>query len=103
MGGDFYDVFAISADEWVIALGDVCGKGVEAAGLTALARHTIRAVPSGLARAERRAAAVNEVLLSHELDRFCTVSLVRLRRRGESWSVNLGSGGHPAPVLDTPR
>ena len=99
VGGDFYDVFAINADEWVIALGDVCGKGVEAAGLTALARHTLRAVSVGLHEPGVALTALNGVLLSHDLDRFCTVTLVRLRRSGQSWSVNLGSGGHPPPVL----
>ena len=44
VGGDFYDVFQIGAGDWVVALGDVCGKGVEAAVLTALVRYTLRAL-----------------------------------------------------------
>ena len=43
VGGDFYDAFAISDGAWGVAIGDVCGKGVDAAALTALARHTVRA------------------------------------------------------------
>ena len=46
VGGDFYDVFQVGAGDWVVALGDVCGKGVDAAVVTALARHTIRARPA---------------------------------------------------------
>ncbi len=42
VGGDFYDVFEIAAGDWVVAVGDVCGKGVDAAVVTAVARHTIR-------------------------------------------------------------
>src|SRR5581483_12402731 len=38
VGGDFYDFFR-SADGWVVLLGDVTGKGIEAAALTSLARH----------------------------------------------------------------
>ena len=56
VGGDFYDAFAIGEDRWGIAIGDVCGKGPEAAALTALARYTIRAL------AERGPAAVLELL-----------------------------------------
>ena len=43
VGGDFYDAFALGEGAWGIAIGDVCGKGVDAAALTALARHTMRA------------------------------------------------------------
>ena len=43
VGGDFYDVFEYDASRWMIAIGDVCGKGPRAASVTALARHTLRA------------------------------------------------------------
>src|SRR6185312_12851732 len=43
VGGDFYDIFELASGSWVIALGDVRGKGVQAAVVAALARHTIRA------------------------------------------------------------
>ncbi len=102
VGGDFYDVFAINPDEWVIVLGDVCGKGVEAAVLTSLARHTLRAVVVGLHAPGAALAALNNVLLSHEIDRFCTVSLVRLHREGAGWRAHFGSGGHPQPLLVRP-
>ena len=43
IGGDFYDVFECSKTSWMVVIGDVCGKGAEAAALTALARYTLRA------------------------------------------------------------
>ena len=43
VGGDFYDLFATSDDHWFAVIGDVCGKGAEAAAVTALVRYTIRA------------------------------------------------------------
>ena len=43
VGGDFYDVFNTADDQWYLVIGDVCGKGAEAAAVTALARYTIRA------------------------------------------------------------
>ena len=43
IGGDFYDVFRVRDDCWMVVVGDVCGKGAEAAAITALARYTMRA------------------------------------------------------------
>ncbi|MGB0114941.1 MAG: SpoIIE family protein phosphatase [Ilumatobacteraceae bacterium] len=102
IGGDFYDVFQISPDDWVVALGDVQGKGVDAAVVTALVRHTIRAAsvehePSGTLRI------VNEVLLRDEAQRFCTAVVMRLRRVGGNWRITASCGGHPLPVCSTDR
>ena len=44
VGGDFYDVIPCGERGWMLVIGDVCGKGPEAASVTALARHTLRAV-----------------------------------------------------------
>ena len=52
VGGDFYDVFA-RGEDWLMVIGDVCGRGAEAATLTSLARHTIRAQAQHLAAPER--------------------------------------------------
>ena len=43
VGGDFYDIFQADDDDWVVTIGDVCGKGADAAVVTALARYTLRA------------------------------------------------------------
>ncbi|MCA1823738.1 MAG: GAF domain-containing protein, partial [Frankia sp.] len=43
VGGDFYDVFRVGANDWAVVVGDVCGRGARAASLTALARWTTRA------------------------------------------------------------
>src|SRR5213079_3387143 len=43
LGGDFYDCFATGGGDWAVVIGDVCGKGAEAAAITALARYTLRA------------------------------------------------------------
>jgi len=102
VGGDFYDIFQIAPGDWVVALGDVCGKGVEAAVVTALVRYTIRALtvqedlPSAVLRS------LNEVLLAQGTERFCTVALVRLRQDGDSWTATLSTGGHPLPLLTSP-
>src|SRR5207253_2959799 len=43
VSGDLYDVFAIDEHRWALVVGDVCGKGVAAAAITAAARHSLRA------------------------------------------------------------
>jgi sigma-B regulation protein RsbU (phosphoserine phosphatase) len=99
VGGDFYDVFQIAEDDWVVVLGDVCGKGVEAAVVTALVRFTVRAVTVRQPGAAEALHALNEILLRQRTDRFTTVVLVRLRRRDGHWALTLSSGGHPLPLL----
>jgi sigma-B regulation protein RsbU (phosphoserine phosphatase) len=98
VGGDFYDIFQISAGDWVVALGDVCGKGVEAAVVTALVRYTIRALTVQQRSPSRVLGDLNDVLLRHDSARFCTVVLVRLHQEGGAWSATLASGGHPLPL-----
>jgi phosphoserine phosphatase RsbU/P len=99
VGGDFYDVFSVGADDWVITLGDVCGKGYQAAIVTALVRHTIRALCVGEERPSAVLSGLDEVLRRHPTERFCTAVLLRLRRDRDGWSVTMSLGGHPAPVL----
>lgn len=99
IGGDFYDVFQLGPDDWAVAVGDVRGKGVEAAAVTVLARHTLRAASASHRRPSRVLQRLNEVLRGDDTDRFCTVALVRLRRQGSSWTATISCGGHPLPLL----
>jgi phosphoserine phosphatase RsbU/P len=98
VGGDFYDVFQIKTGDWVVALGDVCGKGVDAAVITALVRYTLRALTVQEDDPSQVLLSLNEVLLAQGADRFCTVVLVRLRQDGATWSATLSAGGHPLPL-----
>lgn len=99
VGGDFYDVFPVGEEDFVAVIGDVCGKGVEAAVVTALVRHTLRALAVSHDEPRAMLERLNAVLLKHESDRFCTVALVRLRRDAEGWRLVLATGGHPLPLL----
>jgi serine phosphatase RsbU (regulator of sigma subunit) len=99
-GGDFYDVFHLPAEAWGIVLGDVCGKGVEAAVLTALTRYTVRGAAVGERRPARVLHRVNEVLLGDaQADRFCTVVYGRLRLVSGGARFTLSLSGHPPPLL----
>jgi len=100
VGGDFYDVFDCGGGNWAAAVGDVCGKGPEAAAVMGLARHTLRAV----ARFEHKPSALlrelNRALLEQSVEeRFCTVCHLRLRPSRDHLRITLCSAGHPLPLL----
>ena len=104
IGGDFYDVFEVAPRHWVVTLGDVAGKGVAAAVVATLARHTIRAVAVGEESPAEILRQLNQVLLAHETERFCTAIVLRMHRVGDRWDVLMSTGGHPpAIVLDHGR
>ena len=116
VGGDFYDVFDTtvrcgkgspepSGSSWGVVIGDMCGKGAEAAAVLALARYTVRAVAMHEKCPTAILAGLNEAMLrqrrEHDDHKFCTVAYVRLEvddaERGVRVSLSLG--GHPALVL----
>ncbi|MFN2611416.1 MAG: PP2C family protein-serine/threonine phosphatase, partial [Actinomycetota bacterium] len=102
VGGDFYDVFQTGAKEWAIVMGDVCGKGVDAAALTGLARSTLRATAMQTRKPARILKSLNKVLMATEMgDRFCTLNYVRLRKLGDELLLTVCSAGHPLPMILT--
>jgi sigma-B regulation protein RsbU (phosphoserine phosphatase) len=102
VGGDFYDVFQVNDDEWVVALGDVCGKGVEAAVVTSLVQHTVRAASVTFHDPTETLRHLNAVMLEGASERFCTLVVARLRRAGSGWHVDQVLGGHPMPLVHQP-
>jgi integral membrane sensor domain MASE1/anti-sigma regulatory factor (Ser/Thr protein kinase) len=100
VGGDFYDVFRAGPNRWLAVIGDVCGKGPEAASLTAMARYTLRAVGRGATGPSDALAALNEAILDQRSDhRFMTAVLVQIDLDSPGHAVALSNGGHPAPLL----
>src|SRR5512135_1400185 len=86
-----------------VAIGDVCGKGEEAAAVTAAARHAIRVLAHWSADPAEVLAKANEVMLAEEFgDRFVTAKNAHLRWQDGRLHVVLGSAGHPGPVLVHP-
>ncbi|MFN8122955.1 MAG: SpoIIE family protein phosphatase [Thermoleophilia bacterium] len=101
VGGDFYDVFPVPGGTMAV-VGDVCGKGPEAARLTAMCRHTVRAAALN---GERDPAAIvallnRSMLLGAGQLEFCTLALVRLepRQDGAVW-LECCVAGHPPPLV----
>jgi serine phosphatase RsbU (regulator of sigma subunit)/PAS domain-containing protein len=102
VSGDFYDVFPVR-DAWAVTIGDVCGKGQEAAAMTAAARHAIRVLARWNADPADVLAKVNEVMLAGDYeDRFVTAKLAYLRWDGGRVRVELASAGHPGPAVVRP-
>jgi integral membrane sensor domain MASE1 len=100
VGGDFYDVFESRPGRWAIVIGDVSGKGPQAAAVTGLARHTLRTA----AMHDDSPSHVLNVLNSALRDRLsprevCTVAYVRLEPAEAGFAMTVSSGGHPLPLL----
>jgi sigma-B regulation protein RsbU (phosphoserine phosphatase) len=95
--GDFYDVIALGDDRWGIAIGDVCGKGVEAAKVTALARYTIRAAATLDPDPGRVLGVLNRAMLDADLPEAFFLSAQYGVLDGAT--LRLSSAGHPPPLV----
>jgi GAF domain-containing protein len=104
IGGDFYDVFALADGRWGVVVGDVCGKGAEAAAMTALARHTIRTAAMLDPRPSEVLRVLNEALLEHDVTgtRFSTAVFGLLALAGDLAVLTVACGGHPPPLVSGP-
>jgi hypothetical protein len=100
VGGDFYDLFASGAGMWTAIMGDVSGKGAEAAGITALARHTLRAGAMRESNPAENLRLLNAAMLADATSsRFCTVTYAQLRPEDGALHVRLANGGHMPPLI----
>ncbi|AYG85215.1 Phosphoserine phosphatase RsbU [Streptomyces hundungensis] len=98
VGGDFYDVFPLPSGKWGLFLGDVCGKGAEAATITSLARYTLRASAQHTDDPVAVLEALNNALLADVWagSRFCTAFFATLTPAAAGgFTVELAAGGHP--------
>jgi serine phosphatase RsbU (regulator of sigma subunit) len=100
VGGDFYDVFDAGDRGWGLVIGDVCGKGPDAAAVTGLARYTIRAAAMQESRPSKILSLLNEAVMQQVAEQgFCTVCYVRLRRAQAGNRITVCCAGHPLPLL----
>jgi serine phosphatase RsbU (regulator of sigma subunit) len=100
VGGDFYDVLEQGSEHWILMIGDVCGKGPRAAGVTALARHTLRAAAiSGQALPQMLETLHRALRLQPPGEDLCTVCLVAVERTPARARLRVALAGHPPPLL----
>ncbi|KUN89078.1 serine/threonine protein phosphatase [Streptomyces bungoensis] len=101
IGGDFYDVHPGSdpTQESLVVLGDVAGKGLDAAVLTGKIRNTLHALLPLAEDHQRVLNLLNGALISSHSTRFATLVLASVRRRGGRVQVRLTSAGHLPPLI----
>jgi sigma-B regulation protein RsbU (phosphoserine phosphatase) len=102
VGGDFYDLFPLGPERCGLFLGDVCGKGAQAAAVTSLIRYTLRAAavydPDPAAVLVTLDAALHQEF-TPEAEHFCSVIFGLLTPDGDGFLLTLARGGHPGPLL----
>jgi PAS domain S-box-containing protein len=100
IGGDFYDAFRIDGRRFGLVLGDVSGKGLEAATVTSLARHTIRGAALTATTPSEALSILNQAMLDqNQTDRFCTAVYAIVDPKFGRIRVSISSGGHPCPYV----
>ena len=98
VGGDFYDIFEVGDDIVAVLIGDVSGKGIEAAGLTETVRSSVRAFAHINPEPAFILAKTNEVLIPQASPReFATANMIIIDRRQRIFRI--ASAGHPPPIL----
>ena len=99
-GGDFYDLFPIGGGRSCFVVGDVCGTGPEAAAVTGLARHTIRAlVLAGFPISDVLERLNTAIIAEGERSRFLTLLCGVLQPDHDAMRVEMVSAGHPLPMI----
>ncbi|WP_329543089.1 PP2C family protein-serine/threonine phosphatase [Streptomyces sp. NBC_01358] len=102
LGGDFYDLFPLDAGRYAFFLGDVCGKGPQAAAVTSLTRYTLRAAALHEADPVTVLTTLNTVLHDRYTSgegRYCTAIFGVLEPDDGHVRVHLASGGHPSALI----
>ncbi|MGY0071619.1 PP2C family protein-serine/threonine phosphatase [Streptomyces sp. QTS137] len=105
LGGDFYDVFPVDGKRFAFFLGDVCGKGPQAAAVTSLTRYTLRAAalhdPGPVSALSTLNKVLHERYAGNGDPRYCTTVFGTLEPDPTTGkvAVRLASGGHPPALI----
>jgi serine phosphatase RsbU (regulator of sigma subunit)/anti-sigma regulatory factor (Ser/Thr protein kinase) len=103
VGGDFYDVVPLPDDRWLVVVGDVSGKGAQAAAVTGLVRDVIRVLAQDGRAPREMLNRLNDTLVERGSGRYCTLALAAVNRRDDGrLEVHLRLAGHDRPVLVRP-
>jgi PAS domain S-box-containing protein len=94
VGGDFYDVFSVPSG-WIAVVGDVAGRGAEAAALTSLARYTLRTASRLLDDPLAAVAQLNLALLERPGLSLVSVCYALIRETDERTWAEVILAGHP--------
>jgi phosphoserine phosphatase RsbU/P len=97
VGGDWYDAFWLDEDRVGLVVGDVVGRGIEAAATMGQLRSATRALASTDLPPGRLLEALDAYARRHEVGLMATVVYAELHLR--SLELRFGCAGHPPPVL----
>ena len=103
VGGDFYTLIRLPDDRVVMILGDVSGKGVEAASMSALVKTALSAYAWEGMGPQRMARSLNSMLMGFSrLETFATMFIAKIDlRRG--YATYCSAGHPPSMLVRTPR
>ncbi|MFI5839537.1 SpoIIE family protein phosphatase [Catenuloplanes sp. NPDC051500] len=100
VGGDFYDVMPLPDGRWLVVVGDVSGKGVQAAAVTGLVRDVIRVLARDGKPLPEVLARLNDTLVERGGGRYCTLALAAIGKNASGLlDTTLYLAGHDRPVL----
>ncbi|MET8842269.1 GAF domain-containing SpoIIE family protein phosphatase [Streptomyces rubiginosohelvolus] len=100
VGGDFYDAVPRPDGSIALLIGDVCGRGAEAAALTGLARHTLRTLLEEGTDPGTALSRLNRALRQEGATRFLTAVVVTMTPRADGTVLlTTCSAGHPRPLV----
>ncbi|MER6195470.1 PP2C family protein-serine/threonine phosphatase [Streptomyces cyaneofuscatus] len=100
VGGDFYDAVPRPDGSIALLIGDVCGRGAEAAALTGLARHTLRTLLEEGTDPGTALSRLNRALRQERATRFLTAVVATLTPRPDGTALlSTCSAGHPPPLV----
>jgi serine phosphatase RsbU (regulator of sigma subunit) len=97
VGGDFYDLFRVPGG-WMLAIGDVTGRGAHAASVTAVARYTLRTAAVLADDPLVALRTLNRALLARGDSALCSLAAMTLSE-DPAEPVRLAVAGHPPPLL----
>ncbi|HTN23675.1 MAG TPA: GAF domain-containing SpoIIE family protein phosphatase, partial [Solirubrobacteraceae bacterium] len=98
VGGDFYDAFPVRGG-WMTLVGDVAGRGADAAALTGLARHTLRTAAKLRSDPLDAVATLNAELRDRDQMSLVSVAAVLLREHDGRATAEIVCAGHPLALL----
>jgi serine phosphatase RsbU (regulator of sigma subunit) len=100
VGGDFYDATALPDGRFWVAVGDVCGKGAQAAAVTGVVRDVLQVMARDGRPMPRALELLNATLLEQPGDyRYATIASAVVERDGANLTAALCLSGHDQPLV----
>lgn len=99
LGGDLYDVFQLDDGSWMVAVGDICGKGIVAAGHAELARTALRSAAFATGEPTAALRVLNKTLLAESSRPMLTAVLIRFTPVTDGFEICVARAGHPPPLV----